>query len=217
MNTSGKGDINVNRKGKFIVFEGIDGCGKTTQMKHIAQRLKAEGKEYAITCEPTKGEIGKLLRKYLSGDIAANEHVIAALFAADRLDHILKPDGLLEMLANDVYILCDRYYLSSFAYQSMDVDLDWIMNLNAVSMEKLRPDCHIFLDITPETSSKRLKDRENLEIYEKEGTLEVIYNNYHNVIDKLRHTENIAVIDGNRSEIAITEDIWRVCCNCERK
>jgi thymidylate kinase len=197
-------------RGKFIVFEGIDGCGKTTQMKHIAQRLKAEGKKYILTCEPTSYEIGKLLRRYLSGEITADSHVIAALFAADRLDHILKSGGLLDMLDNDIYILCDRYYLSSYAYQSMDVDLDWIINLNAVSMEKLKPDCNIFIDITPETSLNRLKDRETLEIFEKEEKLKLIYSNYHKVIEKFKNTENIAVIDGNRSEISITEDIWNV-------
>ena len=200
----------MNRKGKFIVFEGIDGCGKTTQMTHIAQRLKGAGKKCVITCEPTKAEIGKMLRRYLSGEITADSHVIAALFAADRLDHILRPGGLLDTLEDDVYILCDRYYLSSYAYQSMDVDLDWLMSLNAVSTEKLKPDFHVFIDITPETSLNRLKDRENLEIFEKEEKLKLIYDNYHKVIDKLRHTENIAVIDGDRAEISITEDIWKL-------
>lgn len=200
----------MNRKGKFIVFEGLDGCGKTTYIELIEKRLGLDGKRCEVTFEPTKNEIGKLIRRWLSGEITLDNYTAAALFAADRLDHIMKPDGLLGLLNDSSYILCDRYYLSSFAYQSIDIDLDWVMRINSVSMDKLRPDCHIFLDITPETALERLNTRENLEIYEEYNKLKMIYESYRNVIDKLKDTENIIVIDGNRDITSVEDDIWNV-------
>ena len=201
---------NNQRKGKFIVFEGLDGSGKTTQIRSLALRLKAQNKRAEITCEPTKGDVGKLIRKCLSSEIPADSHVIAALFAADRLDHIMRPDGLLNMLANDDYVLCDRYYLSSYAYQSMDTDLGWIMDINAVSARKLKPDCHIFIDITPDLALERLSKRKTLEIFEEYEKQKLIYENFHNIIAQLKDTENIVVIDGGRDEMTVMNDIWNV-------
>ena len=198
------------RKGKFIVFEGLDGSGKTTQIRSLALRLAAENKRAEITCEPTKGDIGKMIRKCLSYEIPADSHVIAALFAADRLDHMLRPDGLLNTLAEDVYVLCDRYYLSSYAYQSIDTDLKWIMDINAVSAQKLKPDCHIFIDITPELALERLSQRKTLEMFEEYEKLKLIYENFHSVIEKLKDTENIVVIDGSQTELTVINDIWNV-------
>jgi len=203
-------DNNQKRKGKFIVFEGLDGSGKSTQLRSLYRRLSNENKRAEVTCEPTKGDVGKMIRKCLSYQIPADSHVIAALFAADRLDHIMRPDGLLNMLAEDVYILCDRYYLSSYAYQSMDIDLDWVMDINAVSVRKLKPDCHIFIDITPELAMERLTKRKRLEMFEEYEKLKLIYENFHNVIEKLKDTENIVVIDGGKTERAVTEDVWNV-------
>lgn len=198
------------RKGKFIVFEGIDGSGKSTQIKLIANRLSQQGKHCQVTREQTDGEVGKLIRKCLTRQTIVDSHVIAALFAADRLDHILKSGGLRETLAEETIVLCDRYYLSSYAYQSLDIDLNWIMDINSVSMNLLKPDCHIFIDITPETAMKRLNKRKSLEIYEELEKLTQIHTNYHNIIKKLSDTENIVIIDGNRNTKSVAGDILAV-------
>lgn len=198
------------RMGKFIVFEGIDGSGKSTQIKLIANRLSQQGKQYQVTREQTDGEVGKLIQKCLTRQTVVDHHVIAALFAADRLDHILKFGGLRETLENDTVVLCDRYYLSSYAYQSLDIDLNWIMDINSVSMNLLKPDCHIFIDVAPEMAMKRLGKRKSLEIYEELEKLTKVSTNYHNIIKKLHDTENIVIINGNRNIKSINDDIWGV-------
>ena len=75
-------------KGKFIVFEGIDGSGKSSQMRLLAQYLGDRGVRVHLTCEPTQSPIGSLLRDCLTGKLDTDERTIAALFAADRLHHI---------------------------------------------------------------------------------------------------------------------------------
>ena len=76
-------------KGQFFALEGIDGSGKTTQLKLLARRLEEAGVPCLTTCEPTSGPIGKLLRQVLTGQVACDSRVVAPLFAADRLDHLL--------------------------------------------------------------------------------------------------------------------------------
>ena len=104
-------------KGKFIVFEGTDGSGKSTQMKLLAKYLKGKGIECLLTHEPTDSPFGGVLRACLTGRIETDERAIAALFAADRLDHITNPGiGIQQHLDAGITVLCDRYYFSTHAY-----------------------------------------------------------------------------------------------------
>ncbi|MCL2518515.1 MAG: dTMP kinase, partial [Oscillospiraceae bacterium] len=200
------------RRGKFIVFEGIDGSGKTTQLQNAKEWWESAGCNCMVTREPSDGEAGKLIRQYLAGKLTgADSHYLAALFAADRLDHILKQNGMLEFLnANPKnVILCDRYYLSNYAYQSVDVDLDWLIAVNSVSAQICKPDCHIYIDVTPETAFERIKTRGNTELFEKYERLKSTAENYLKTIEKLPE-ENIIIINGENNCKTVCDDIEQI-------
>jgi len=185
-------------KGKFIVFEGIDGSGKSTHARLLKQRLEAAGHRVWLTCEPTEGEAGVLLRSCLTGASDLPEQAIAGLFMTDRLDHILRPsEGILAHLERGEIVLCDRYYFSSFAYNSLFAPMDWIIEINRVARESLRPDLTVFLDIPTESFASRMTDRGERERYEKIETLRRVRENYLKAFDLLPD-ENVAIVDNAR-------------------
>lgn len=194
----------------FIAFEGIDGSGKSTQAKLLAEHLAAAGYKVYLTFEPTDSEMGKLIRKIFSGERPADEHVIAALFAADRLDHILNTtNGIKKKLEEGYIVICDRYYLSSYAYHSVHVDMDWVIQLNSVSAQQLKPDFCFFIDVDVETSMQRIADsRTSTELYETSDNLRKVRENYFKAMEKLHSNENIIIINGKQEVDIITEEIW---------
>lgn len=192
---------------KFIVFEGIDGSGKTTQINLLYEALRDRGIPVHITREPTDGDMGRLLRKYLTGEKKTDLAAIAALFAADRLDHITAPDGIRDNLEKGRVVLCDRYYLSSFAYQSADCDLDWIIELNRQAQRLAKPDIHIFLDVPAEQSMERVVSRGQTELFEQLERQQRIRANFFGLFEALQEEENILVIDGTREPEVISADI----------
>ncbi|MBQ4561459.1 MAG: dTMP kinase [Clostridia bacterium] len=194
---------------KFIVFEGIDGSGKTTQIQLLHKALTERNIPVHITKEPTDDPMGKQLRKYLGGKEKTDLRAIAALFAADRLHHITAENGILDNLAKGRTVLCDRYYLSSYAYQSVDCDLDWIMALNREAASIARPDLHIFLDVPPEQSMQRVENRgETEEIFEKLDRQQQIRKNFFDLFEMLKDKENILIVDGTRTPETIAEEIF---------
>jgi dTMP kinase len=199
------------KKNFFIAFEGIDGSGKSTQVKLLAAHLEKAGIKVHITCEPTDSPMGKLIRDVFNHRMEADHRTIAALFVADRLDHLLnKTNGILKMLEEGYTVITDRYYLSSYAYQSPYMDLDWVIAANSLSAELLRPDLNIYIDIPPEISIERLnKGRSSIELYETLENLQNVRNKYFEIIERLKDQERILIIDGNRSADAIAADIWK--------
>ena len=158
---------NHTKRGKFIVFEGCDGSGKTTQMKLLSKFLEGKGEPCYSTHEPTDSPFGALLRSCLTGRIEADEKAIAALFAADRLDHITNGvNGIKKKLDEGVNVLCDRYYFSSLAYNGEFVPFEWVVELNRPARELLRPDLTLFIDLPSEESMKRVARRGETERYE---------------------------------------------------
>ena len=124
--------------GIFIAFEGIDGSGKSTHIKRLTERISALEKKCYETKEPTDSPIGSLIHQMMTGRITADSKVIASLFIADRLDHLLnKTDGLLDMLNNGISVVSDRFYFSSYAYQGVDLDMDWVIQANAISADPM--------------------------------------------------------------------------------
>lgn len=198
------------QKGSFIVFEGIDGSGKTTQIRRLAAKLRGESKSYYLTREPTSGPLGKLLRRYLSGDLSADDRAVAALFAADRIDHLTNPaNGIAKKVNSGINVISDRYYLSSLAYQSATMPLDWVISLNAQSAEILKPTCHIFIDADIETALARIRrSRKTIEIYETQEKLTKIRAQYLKVIQALSNQEDIIIIDGNKSGDEVAASVW---------
>lgn len=194
------------QKGKFIVFEGLDGSGKSTQVRTLIEHLK----EKDIVCHATRepqGErpAGALLRRALRGDENLGEGAIALLFAADRLDHV---NGIIPLLEQGESVVCDRYYFSSFAYNDTALDPEWIISVNAEAMRQLRPDLVIFLDVPSGVSYERIKRRRgNMEIFETPERQERVRNNYLALFERFKKDENIVIIDGTMDIADVSEKV----------
>lgn len=195
-------------RGKLIVFEGIDGCGKGTQIELLSEALAQRGIDAKLTREPTGGEIGRLLRRCLSGEVPASEEAIAALFAADRLEHVLGADGLAKRIEAGESFICDRYYFSSYAYHGVRMPLEWVIDANRLCADALRPDLTVFLDIEPSEAVRRVyAGRDKVEIFENEARLTEVRDLYLKVFHQMRETERVAVIDGARPREEIARDV----------
>jgi dTMP kinase len=160
------------RPGTFIVVEGVDGAGTTTHSRLLAKSLKTEGREVVLTCEPTNGPVGGLIRQILqrrlfvadaTGPRAFAWSTLALLFAADRLDHL--DSVVLPALSDGSIVVSDRYDLSSLAYQSATAPagpgvVPWIRSLNA---RAIRPDLTVVLDVPAEVAADRRRGRGGVE------------------------------------------------------
>ncbi len=190
----------MSERGKLIVFEGTDGSGKTTQMRLLAGYLSGMGVSVCMTHEPTESPFGALLRACMSKKIDADERAIAALFAADRIDHIQNPEtGMLAMLNAGATVLCDRYYFSSYAYNGGFVPLEWVIELNRPARELLRPDLIIYLDLPAEEGMARVGRRGATERYENLERQTLIREKYFEAFERFRDEENIVVIRSERT------------------
>ena len=200
----------ASKKGKFIVFEGIDGSGKTTQINLLKQKIENTGTKCLETREPSDSPVGVMIRQCLTGRMKMDEAALAALFAADRLDHINNSvNGLKSKIDEGISVISDRFVLSNYAYQSVKAPLEWVMELNRISLDTLRPDCHIYIDVDPEITLDRMQNgRFQTELFENKKRLTEVRNRYLELIEKLKETENIIVIDGNNSIEDISAAIW---------
>ena len=198
------------KKNFFIAFEGIDGSGKSTQVKLLTEKLTAAGLKVYTTCEPTDSPIGKMIRDIFSHRMEADHRTIAGLFVADRLHHLLnKTDGILKKLEDGYTVITDRYYLSSYAYQSPYIDMKWVIEANALSAGLLRPDLNIYIDILPEISIERInKGRDAVELYETLENLQNVRNKYFEVMELLKTEEKVFMVQGNQDPQTISEEIW---------
>jgi len=197
-------------KNLFIALEGIDGSGKSTQAKLLAASLTGAGHKVYTTFEPSDGVVGTMVRSILKGSIKADNRTIAALFLADRLDHLLnQTNGLVKMLAEGYTVITDRYYFSSYAYHGTHMDMDWVIASNSMCADILRPDMNVFIDVSPQVSMQRITaNRESTELYETLDNLTAVKAKYMEAFDKLRHQEQIATVDGNGSPEATAAAIW---------
>ena len=199
---------------KFIVIEGLDGSGKTSQIEILKRALEARGEKVYVTHEPTMYETGAYLNRILSGSIKKDMHLQAALFLADRIEHITHPEHGIKRYLDDGYtVICDRYYYSSLAYQGMshDCEYEWVRSMNLNCPKLIKPDICMFLDVNPETCKGRIdSERDNVELYEqsvrqmsgiRKGFLKVL-------IDlKNNYDHNIVIIDANRDIDSIAKEI----------
>ena len=199
----------MKERGRFIVFEGIDGAGKTTQINLLAKYLSEQGRAVYCTAEPTETVSGGLLRDALSGVSRRTVCEMAAMFVFDRINHNVNPvNGIQKMLADGFDVICDRYYYSSLAYQGSGTDPEWVSNMNLNCPEIMRPDVCIFLDLTPEQSMARInRGRATQEIYENEEKLTQVRNQFYRVFEQLRDRDNIQIVDAYRSIEEIHQDI----------
>ncbi|MCH7580636.1 MAG: dTMP kinase [Chloroflexi bacterium] len=184
----------------FIVIEGIDGSGISTQVEALRTWCEDERVPIHVTKEPTDGLTGGLIKAALDHRVTLNAKVLALLFSADRLDHLeyhVEP-----YLARGDNVITDRYYLSEFAYQSEEVDLAWLREMNK---DCRRPDLTLFLDVPVSEALKRWnsdqwRGLDRLQLYESEDQLTRVREHYLEVIEQLRaEGEQIEIIDATGS------------------
>src|SRR5919197_4299027 len=185
--------------GRFIVLEGLDGSGTTTQLERLAEALRAEGHRVRVTREPSDGPIGLQIRLALTGRLRLahppgplTEDTLALLFAADRLDHlaaVVEP-----ALERGELVVCDRYVLSSLAYQGSALPMDWVEQINARARA---PDLTLFLEIDVGTAARRRARRGGQpELFEADERQARIARCYLEAIRRRGRAERIVRIDG---------------------
>ena len=171
-------------RGLFIVLEGLDGSGTTTQTRRLGDEFARRGLPAFLTFEPTDGPIGKLIRDSLSGRlvlpetrhrITLSEGALCLLFGADRIEH----SRVIDRVRNEgTHAISDRYLLSSIAYQSRDPDIspERVIEVNRGCAV---PDVTLFLNVPVEQCLGRLDKRsDSPTVYEKQELLEAIERNY---------------------------------------
>jgi dTMP kinase len=196
--------------GRFIVVEGLDGAGSTTQVGMLYRRLAESCPAYA-TYEPSDGPVGLQIRMVLEHRLAVDAATLAALFAADRMDHLYHRDGvggIVAHLERGVDVITDRYYLSSLAYQGMSLDWQWIWDMHA---QCICPDLTLFVDVPVEVCLQRIAAGRGarFDLFENQKALARARQSYLEAIGRLcRMGENIKVIDGDLPPDKVHDAIW---------
>lgn len=201
------------KRGLFIVLEGIDGSGTTTQVARLLAWFREKGWPVHATREPSGGPVGALLRQILSGRVIApvvgtggaepvDPRTVALLFAADRLDHVrceVEPQ-----LARGVHVLSDRYVVSSLAYQSIEAPRSWVEAINAQAPPA---DLTVLLRVSPEVALERIAStRADRERFENLGMLARVAAEYERQMAQLP-PERRLVVDGEAPPDAVEAQI----------
>jgi len=192
----------VTAPGRFIVFEGLDGAGTTTQARLLAERLQKQGRNVHLAHQPSEGSVGQLIRQILAGRAATpqadgklaqvDERVMALLFAADRLDHL--GSQIEPRLARGEDVILDRYVLSSLAYQGATVSHEFI---HAANRYARKPDLTLFLYVPAPVALERVRKRgAKLERYETPAQMQQIEREYSRLVGTLA---SVVPVDGTRA------------------
>jgi dTMP kinase len=189
-------------RGRFLVLEGLDGAGTTTQAARLCDALRRAGRQVHLTAEPSGGPIGALIRQVLRGRIGGgaggrepfDPRALALLFAADRLDH-----GDVEIapkLAAGIDVVCDRFTLSSLAYQGAALgEMGWVGELNRAAA---RPDATLFLRVRPDVALRRRHAASvDREIFEVDAFQRKVARSYEAAIRRIRRAgQRVIELDG---------------------
>lgn len=190
---------------RFVVFEGGDGSGTTTQLALIGRALDRAAVPHWTTSEPTDGPEGLLIRRILSGELERDPGTLARLFAADRNEHIYGSNGILERLERGEVVLCDRYVLSSLAYQGVDCGSELPARLNA---DFPLPELLLYFDLDPAQSLGRIGEREHLDIFEDLPFQEKVAVAYRRALDAYAESGmKIVRIDASRSVAQVSREV----------
>ncbi len=203
--------------GRFVVLEGIDGAGTTTQAAALTAALKERGYRVLTTCEPSDGPIGSLIRQALVGRLGLpgrrgplSAGTLALLFAADRVDHL--EAEVLPALRRGEVVICDRYLLSSLAYQGASLPMGWVEQANA---RAVAPDLTLFVEVAVKTASKRRSLRGGEpELFDADVKQRRIARQYLAAIRRRARKERIVRVDGSKPVEEVTrrslEEILRL-------
>ncbi len=194
--------------GRFIVFEGLDGSGQSTQVKLLAEFLEKRGYKVLKTKEPTKdSKFGKKIRKILDKEKRISPKKLQKLFSKDRAWHLKKI--IIPALKERKIVISDRYFFSSFSYGITDgVGLKELITLNK---KFLLPDLVFFLDVSPEICVQRIERRgEEKTLFEEKEILKKVYENYKKVLKEFEKTTKIFIINGERSIEEVFSEIKKI-------
>jgi dTMP kinase len=195
-------------RGRFVVLEGLDGAGTTTQAKLLGERLRAAGRRVHVTAEPSAGPVGALIRQVLTHRLELEPAALALLFAADRRDHCAAE--IAPELARGTDVVSDRFTLSSLAYQGVTLgDPEWVGAINSRAAE---PDVTIFLRARPTvTLARRRAASSGRELYEVGALQRRVARSYDSAVARLRAAgQRVEVLDGEAPIEKVAEAIWRV-------
>ncbi len=205
-------DIGMERmeKGLFITFEGIDGCGKTTQIELLKKKLDGQNKNYHLLREPGGTETGEKIRQILldNGETNLQPKTELLLYSASR--HQLYNEKIAPILKEGEIAICDRFFDSTVAYQGYGrgLDIDFVDKLNNFVTDGLAPDLTFFLDISIEESHNRLNENSSRDRMENEDK-----NFYQKVrqgfLELTKSKDRFVKIDGTKSEDKIAKLIWK--------
>jgi len=197
------------KRARFIVLEGIDGSGTTTQLDRAVTFVQSLGFPTVATQEPSRGPVGRLLREALLGKLTMADgsrmegRTMALLFAADRRDHLQRE--IEPHLAAGTTVISDRYLMSSLAYQAEEADRDWVAQL---AQGVLQPDLTILLDLPIEVAAKRREAAGRpVERYDADSYLAKVAGNYRRLA---KQDPTALVLDGSRGKDEVTEALCSV-------
>jgi dTMP kinase len=195
----------------FIVFEGIDGSGTSTQAHLLKDYFLSRGDRAIVSPEPSEGSIGKLIREALKNktvlvqDNQKFDEQMAYLFAADRHYHLYNElDGVFKLINQDnTYVITPRYYFSSLAYNgNSELEFQFVSSLN---QKFPNPDLVIYLDLPIQVAIERLQERTLLEVYENQEKLTKVQQNYQVIFDKYQGL--FLPVDGTQSKELIAKKV----------
>lgn len=197
------------RRGKFVTFEGCDGCGKSTQLSMLARYLTEKGTPCVFTREPGGGKISEAIRALLldGRNAEMTDECEALLYAAARVQHL--HDTVEPALREGKLVVCDRYADSSFAYQAeaRGLSYDFIRKINAYALENYPPDLTVFIDLSPREAFLRKHGADENDRLEQAGAAfhEKVYLGYKKLAAAF--PDRIASVDGKKTPEAVFEDV----------
>lgn len=192
---------------RFIVFEGLDGAGTTTQARRLANYLTDRGEVSTFTCEPTDMPIGVTIREILHSEESITSWSLALLFAADRHEHIEHPHtGVRAMVESGETVVCDRYLFSSLAYQGAFADFSAVESLNNAFP---LPEHLIFIDTPRDEAQRRMGNRTKLDRLESDTVQTRVERMYREIVDDFESSSSVTVhrIDGSAGVDEIFDQI----------
>ena len=199
----------------FVVFEGGDGSGTSTQIELLGRKFAgSEGQSplFFPTVEPTDGAIGRLIRLALKNSPAMQPATLARLFAADRNEHLFAPNGIHERCQRGELVVCDRYILSSLAYQGIECGEKLPRMLNSGFPA---PSLLLFFDLDPLAAQERMKGRASLDIFENLEFQRKVRDRYKALLDEYQATAGastgatVEIIDASQAPKKVAQDVWR--------